>query len=183
MLVRPHSHARLPQNERLSLVQGPLLDPDAVEKTIQGADSVCCLFGPRSPFSPLFCAEATRLIVNSMRENNVNRLICVTGALVGDFAANRTFPFQRMARAFKRKRPWPSKDREDQEQWVRDSGLDWTLVKPSRLSDGLRSADLKCGPRIRVGLFSHVSRRDLAALILREIREPEHLNKCVFVTG
>ncbi len=182
-MLRPHSHWRFPESKRLTLSQGRLSDPLSVRAMIQGADAVCCLFGPRSPFSAIFCAEATRLIVDTMREEGVKRLICVTGALVGDYAGNRAFFCERLARAYARRRTWQAKDREEQEQLVKECGLDWTLIKPPRLTDGPTSEKLRCNADVRIGVFSHVSRTDLATCILKEIREPLHMHNSVFLSA
>jgi putative NADH-flavin reductase len=148
-----------------------------------GADAVCCLFGPRPPGNDAFCAEATRTIVEAMRRQGVRRLICQTGAMIGAYPQNRSRALQWMALAFERRRPAVAADRSEQEKVVRESGLDWTLVKPARLTDGPRTRRTRIGPDLRVGLLSKISRSNLAAVILEEIGTPAFARQAVFVAA
>src|SRR3989344_3082577 len=60
------------------------------------ADAVGIVFGPRPPFTDIFCAETTKNIIKTMKRLKINRLICQTGAMIGDYRQNRSFWFQLM---------------------------------------------------------------------------------------
>lgn len=164
-------------------IPGSLLDPDAIEQTLKGADAAILLFGPRPPYKDIFCANATELIIRAMRKQKIARLVCQTGAMIGDYPKNRGLLFGIMSNFYQRKAPEMAQDRVRQETLVMESGLDWALLKPPRLADGQKSRKLQAGVNVKVGLLSSVSRHDLASFILDEIQKPEHPKQAVFIKG
>jgi len=63
------------------------------------------------------------------------------------------------------------------------SGLDWTVVKPPRISEGRGKGRWKAAPDLRLGLLSAIPVSDLVAFIVREIDAKEHVRRCVFVSA
>lgn len=164
-------------------VVGSTLDEQVVAKTLKGCAAVCLLLGPRPPYTEVFCAEATQVIVNASQKAGVTRLISQTGAMIGDYPNNRSFLFQAMAGWYQRKQPAPHQDRVQQEQIVRDSGLDWTILKPPRLTMGKPTQRLLAGSDVKVGLLSSASRWDLGKLVVQEILRPSLVERVAFIRG
>jgi putative NADH-flavin reductase len=98
-------------------------------------------------------------------------------------AGNRTLLFEWLARRVAGRQPAAAQDRVAQERLVQASGLDWTLVKPPRLTDGAAHRSVTAGSALRVGLLSKISRTDVAAFILDAIERDHHLRARVFVRG
>ena len=95
--------------------------------------SVGDLFRPVSLFS-----QSTRVLVSAMESQGVKRLICVTGFGAGDSYASISFlqlvPFRLVfGRAYD--------DKSVQERLIKNSSLDWTIVRPVRLVPFTRSQD------------------------------------------
>jgi putative NADH-flavin reductase len=63
------------------------------------------------------------------------------------------------------------------------SGLDWTIVKPPRLTDSSPQGQAQASSSLRVGLLSKVSRASLAAFILDEIQTGRFVRQRIFVKG
>jgi putative NADH-flavin reductase len=179
-LVRDPSTFAAP-GAAVEVIAGSLQDPMAVERTLCGCDAVCCAFGPRLPYTDIFCAQATRVIVDAMQRCDVGRIICQTGAMIGNYRQNRTRPFQAMAGLFNRLRPAMAGDRAGQERVIMESGLKWTIVKPPRLTNQPATGIYIAGPHVRLGLISAVSRADMAMFIVKEIMTPEHIRETVFI--
>lgn len=173
------SHVPFPLEVRL--VWGDLLRRGDVDKAVAGADAVVCLYGQRPASAHVFCAEATGIIIQSMKALGVKRLLCVTGAMIGDYPANRS-PFIRLMRwLFRKQQPGLAADREQQEGVVTRSGLAWTIVKPPRLTEGRKRGGCRAGEDLRVNVFSRISREDLVAFILDELGSDTHVGKRVVV--
>jgi putative NADH-flavin reductase len=168
-------------SEAVEVVAGSLLDSGDVERTLRGCDAVCCAFGPRPPFTDFFCARATRVIIDAMRRFDVNRIVCQTGAMVGDYRQNRTRPFQSMVWLFDRFNRTLAEDRAGQERIIKESGLRWTIIKPPKLTNQSATGIYIAGSQVKVGLLSAISRADLAMFIVNELVAPEHIRKAVFV--
>ena len=165
------------------LVRGTFADASRVAETVAGTHAVCCVIGPRPPSQEAFCAAATTAIVAGMRPAGCRRLLCLTGAMIGGAQGNRSWPMEWMARSFARHAPGLARDREEQERIVAASGLDWTIVKPPRLTDGPATGRVRAGTDVRVGLLSRISRADLAGFMLDEIAQHTFVRQRVFVRG
>jgi uncharacterized protein YbjT (DUF2867 family) len=86
-----------------------------------------------------------------------------------------------MRSSYQKQQPALARDRTDQEQRVEASGLDWTLVKPPRLSDGKAGGRIRFGENLKVGAFSSISRADLSRFILDQVDSREYVSKKVVV--
>lgn len=178
---RVASRVCLPSTVRV--LSGELEDADHVRDVIAGNTVVCCAFGPRPPHRDVFCARATELIVDSMRRAGVQRLVCQTGAMIGEDVAQWTLPVRLMVRMFRQHRPAVAADRVRQEEIVRHSALEWTLVKPPRLTDGPAGGSVVVGADLRIGLWSKISRADLASFLVAECTAPRYAGHAVYVVG
>ncbi len=165
----------------IEVLQGSSSSADDVLSTLSGCRAAICVFGPHPPYVDVFCEDATATIIAAMRELGMRRLVCQTGAMIGTYPSNRSLPFQFMADMFKRRSPQVASDRERQENVVLHSGLDWTIVKPPRLSDDRAKGGWSAGPDIRVGLLSSITRDDLTEFLLAEALLPEHIGQAVFI--
>jgi uncharacterized protein YbjT (DUF2867 family) len=166
----------------LEIVRGDFSSADAIAACLAGTQAACLVFGPRAPYTDVFCAAATGAVIAAMKARGPRRLICQTGAMVGLDLPIWSLPFRWMATSYQRQRPGPAADRRDQEAAVRASGLDWTIVKPPRLTDGPRTGRVRVAPDLRIGLLSSVSRADLAEVILDAAAEPRLVGQVVFVS-
>lgn len=160
---------------------GELSDPEAVHQVVTGAQAAICVFGPRPPHREVFCAEATENIIAVMRATGTARLLCQTGAMVGALPRNVSHPMRWMAHRFARSRPQVAADRAAQEQCVRVSRLDWTLVKPPRLRTGAARRPVRAGPALPVGLLASISRSALAGFLLDEVTAGRFVGQAVYV--
>jgi len=161
--------------------QGSLGSASDVAATIAGTDAVLTVFGPRSAKDAPFRAEATWHIAAAMKASGPRRLLCITGAMVGTLPANVSVAMRAMAGMFRSRCPAIAEDGAAQERIVMESGLDWTLVKPPRLTDGPPTRGVLAGPALRVGMLSHVSRSDVAAWMLDEAMACRHVRERVYL--
>lgn len=139
------------------------------------------VFGPRAPCTDVFCAKETKRIIEVTRQVGVKRLICQTGAMIGDYKQNRSFLFEVMSNKFRESNPAGYQDRVRQEEFVKQSGIDWTIVKPPRLTNSRRKKKIVACEDTLIGLLSSISRYDLALFILHELVTPRFIRKTVFI--
>ncbi len=72
-------------------------------------------------------------------------------------------------------------DKEAQERAVRDSELDWTLVRPPRFVGGKPRGDVRVIGEGETGRVGHVVRADLASFLIDCTREGKYLREAVGV--
>jgi putative NADH-flavin reductase len=170
----------VPRGVRVRVVD--LASPASVCAVMEAAEAVVVAFGQRPRDGTAFCAAATATIVRAMETLGIRRLICITGAMVGS-DPTRDAATRWLVEQFRRRRPEVAADREEQERVVEQSRLDWTLVKPPRLTGGPATGRWRAGPCLRAGLFASISRGDLVAFVLREMDTSEHRRAGVVVIG
>ncbi|MDR4470337.1 MAG: NAD(P)H-binding protein [Nitrospira sp.] len=178
-LVRPSSQCR--EETGIKIIRGSLDSSSDVLMTLHGAHAVLCLYGPRSAQSNPFCARATRRVIAEMQVIGVRRLLCLTGAMVGVLPSNVSLALRAMAVTYRYWCPELAADASEQERVVIESQLDWTLVKPPRLTNSAATDLTRSGPAVHVGLLSHISRDDLATFLLDEARDSQYVQKRVYI--
>ena len=181
--ARERGHAVTAHARRPPEVAEPGVDWASGEagEAVIGSDAVLVAFGPRPPSEAPFCAADTGKILAGMARHGVNRLVCVTGAMVGDYPRNRTRVFQCLAAWIQRRYPELMEDRARQEALIRASGVNWTIFKPPRLRDGKPGGGVEVGAGVRAGLLSSISRMDLARTMVEEAEHGKFTRQCVFV--
>jgi putative NADH-flavin reductase len=166
---------------RITVIEGSLDDAAGIGQAIEGTDAVVIAFGPRKGGPQVFCANATQHIVSAMKERKVRRLICITGALVGEQYPNRGLFYRTMRKILVRKAPHLMLDRDGQETIVMNSGLDWTVFKPPRLMNGKERPGTRVGPDLVIGPASRTTVDSLATAILGELLGPQFIRAAVFI--
>ncbi len=167
-----------------TVVVGALTDPTAVREVLRGADAVIVLFGPRPKARHVFAAKSTKAIIDGMQSQGQTRLICLTGAMIGDSAGNLSIPMRTLEFAIRRiGDDEQAEDRTAQERVVRGSKMRWTLVKPPRLTESSEVTRVRAATDLSVGLRSRMSRATLAAFLLQEVLDPHYVQQAVYVEG
>ena len=165
----------------LTPLRGDLRRSTDVERTLAQTQAAVCVFGPSRGAPEAFCAEATAVVLGAMTAIGVRRLVCQTGAMIGDGAGCRSRPMEWAAAAFARQQPGLAADRVEQESLVMGSDRDWLIVKPPRLTDRPTHRPVESGPTVRVGMLSSIGRPALAELLLAELVGPNRHAGRVFV--
>jgi uncharacterized protein YbjT (DUF2867 family) len=121
----------LPPRAGLVAVRGDALDVTAVAETIADADAVVSALGPRGTKSPSLLAGAAANVVAAMEKTGTHRLICVSAA--GAYVTGDPDMGWLIKAILPRVFAAQFADVREMEKLIRDSGLDWTIVRPVRL--------------------------------------------------
>jgi len=69
-----------------------------------------------------------------------------------------------------------------QEAAIRESGLEWVIVRPVGLTNGPKTEIYRFGESLKLkGLFPMISRTDVADFMLKQLSSNTNLNKAVLV--
>ena len=187
--------ASLPAEVRAVRADLAAAQPAALATAVGGADAVLSALGPRSKADYGVASTGTRAIVGAMEAAGVRRLVVVSAAPVGTIASPR--------------RPQPPKhdpgdgfvmrhllsplitvalrdlyvDLALMEDTLAGSGLDWTAVRPPRLTNGPETGAYRTayGRNLRHGLT--VSRADVAHLMLAVLGQPETIGQTIGIAN
>ncbi len=169
--------------ELATVVVGALKDPTAVREVLRGSDATVILFGPRpNARDRVFSAKATKAIVDGMRIQSQQRLLCVTGAFMGVLSGNVSLT-SRLTTLVQRRLGDDDlvDDRAEQERIVRNSRLDWTLIKTAALTESNATDVYLAAVDLKIGKDSQLTRTALAQFILDELVAKQYVQQAVYV--
>lgn len=163
----------------LTLITGDIHDLASVEKCIQGQDVVVCALGARDLKKTMIRTKGTVNIISMMKKNNVRRLFVISAMGVGE-SWNSLSMVNKLLFAILMKST--REDHEAQEVAVKDSGLDWTIIRPSGLVNTPRTGIYSVGENIHAKT-SRIPRADVADLIMNNLEAQELIHKAVTITN
>jgi len=162
------------KHTNLTTVQGDALDSVVVEKVMEGQDAVLCSLGAGAKGT--IRSEGTRHIVRAMEKTGVRRLICQSTLGVGDSRDNLNFLWKHIMFGFLLRRAYA--DHVSQEDCVRQSRLNWTIVRPAAFTDGNRTGEYRHGfSGMDKTLKLKISRADVADFMLTQLTDQRYLRK------
>ncbi|WP_187776229.1 NAD(P)-dependent oxidoreductase [Antrihabitans cavernicola] len=162
--------------DRVTVVEGDGTDAGAVGRAVVGADAVIVSVTSRGSSEPVV-AQITGNVVDAAVACGVDRLVIV-GAY--GMVASRPVVIASVVRTIFAK---TFADQAEAEELLLASTLDWTVVRPTRLTDGAPSSTFRSSidPIMR-GPFS-VSRSDVAAVLLDVVESHDHRGAYINVSG
>ena len=170
------------RDPRLSLVAGDAFSETEVSEAIEGHDAVVVTLGAGMSRSSRIRSLGTLNVIRGMHKHGVRRLICQSTLGAHESWSNLDFFWKRIMFGFLLKPVF--KDHERQEDMVRASGLDWTIVRPSAFTDepakGGYVEDVRPGER---KLTLKMPRADLANFLSRQISDTRYLYRAVGITN
>jgi putative NADH-flavin reductase len=171
-VVRDPARLSVPESPRLRVITADLMDPAAIGPAVAGAGAVFAAFGPRGTGPTTVLRDGTRSVIEAMLKEGTHRLILVSGSIVADDGEGPAMRYLVKPLARGTLLRHVAADMRGAEEQVRESGLDWTIVRPPRLTSAPASGTYRTeiGRNVRRGVT--VSRADLAAYMLGIITDP-----------
>ena len=182
VLLRAPSRLEI-QHAGLQIIQGDVLVPEKVEEAIQHTDAVIDLVGPDKESPPDLMRVSTQHILDSLQKNNVKRLIALASVLLGpldtmdkpDF--NRRF-MRLMGKIFMRKFV---EEVGGQVNAIKESNLDWTMVRAPMLSDEPARENYNTG-HLDATTGKSISRADAAAFMLDVLINAKYIRQMPLIS-
>jgi putative NADH-flavin reductase len=168
-------------------------DPAVLESAVEGADAVLSGLGARSASEAGIAWQGTRAIIGAMRATDVRRIVVVSAAPIGTVPSpGRPTPpkhdpgdgfFMRHLFSHVAKTAFGKTyaDLTLMEDVLRESVLDWTVVRPPKLTDKPLTGTYRTayGQNVRGGWS--IPRADVAHLMLRVLEQPETIQRVIGV--
>lgn len=149
-------------------------DADDVDRAVAGQAAVVWTVGARRlrRDAPLF-SRGTAHVLAAMRTRGVRRLICVTGHATGGRGPLGTPLFA----------PAVADDKAQQEALIRESDVDWTIVRPAALRDGNATGLFQALTAAPEGRAKRIARADVAEFIVENLDAPDYVRSIVVLSG
>ncbi|HEV8590684.1 MAG TPA: SDR family oxidoreductase [Pyrinomonadaceae bacterium] len=158
----------------LRIVEGDVMNAASVEQAVSGQDAVLCILGAGRKGKVR--SQGTRNIITAMEKAGARRLICQSSLGVGDSSGNLNFFWKYIMFGMLLREAYA--DHVRQEEFVKQSGLDWTIVRPAAFTDGPRTGKYRHGfSGEALGLTLKISRADVADFLLKQLTDDTYLRK------
>lgn len=161
-------------------ITGSATDPEVLREAVAGADAVVVTVGG-SRGTSRGRTRVTSAVIDAMREAGVRRLLVQSSLGTGDSAAQLPVPLRQLMKLVLAK---PLADHNEQEDAVRESGLDWTIVRPTGLKNAPPTGTVRALEVADHGtLGGSIPRIDLAEFILSVIEDESTIRKAFGVSS
>lgn len=166
----------------LTAVTGDATDPAVLRRAIQHSDAVAVVVGAPAPDRSGVRAATTRATIAAMKDAGVDRLVVQSSLGVGDSHARLDLYSRFIVFPFVLKHVMV--DHHAQEEAVRASGLDWTILRPGYLGDGSATGTLRAIPSNHPGrLNAKVTRADVARVTLEVLLGADDVGRELMLVG
>ena len=177
-------------DDAIRYLSGDVMDPDALAKAMVGQDAVVVTLGIsdnpitvrllRRATAPLDVrSRGTANVIDAMRAAGARRLIVQSTYGIGETYANLSLSLKAFFTLVIRPQV---ADHVRQEELVRRSGLDWTLVRPVVLDDDATDAPAKVDLQDQVASLK-VSRTQLARVLAEAVDRDDWRGRTLSVSA
>jgi putative NADH-flavin reductase len=170
-------------HEHLKVVQGELTDEPLIESAVSGADAVISALGPRGDSKNKPITRGMQSIIAAMKKQGVRRLI-ITSTLS---ARDPNDPLNLRTKALVNLVKITMRDAYEEivsvSEMVRDSDLDWTIVRLTMLNNNPDSGKVKAGYVGKGEVGTWISRADLADFLLGQVQDTKYLRQAPAISN
>lgn len=172
-----HASAIPIDNPRLDKRDGDALRREDIEAALVGVDAVVEALGlapgPAYLTGTTLFSRATRILVDAMQAKGVRRLVAITGLGAGDSRGHGGALYDLLLFPLMLKRIYDDKD--VQEQIIRGSKLEWTILRPGLLTDAPATGSARVLADPKEWTAGRVARADVARTIADEIARGQYI--------
>ena len=168
-------------HERLTVIQGDMLNPADVRRTVEGSDVVVSLIGQDKQSPKDLQTRGIQHVVDAVKAGQPRKIISLTGGAV-PYAKDQPKLIDKIFRGvmglfFKS----VVEDATAHARVLERSGLPYVIVRGPRLTDGPEKGEYRVG-YVGVDASASISRADLADFLLRQLDDDQYLGDMPFVS-
>lgn len=164
----------------LTVYKGDVMNVYDVENALKNQEVVLCALGDGKV--GIIRALGTKNIIAAMHKTGKKRLICQTTLGMGESYDNLNFFWKHIMFGMLLKKAF--QDHQLQEQHIFNSHLEYTIVRPSALTDGEITNQYKIGfDQNLKNLNLKISRADVAGFMLQQVATTEYSRKAVSISN
>ncbi len=182
-VVRDPARLAIADRRLLRIVTADVMDPAAITPAVAGADAVLSAIGPHGSGPTTVSQDSVRSIILAMQETGVRRLLTVSGSVVTDQGEGPVMRYllKPLVRATSLRRVCA--DMRSAEEQVRRSGLQWTIMRPPRLTAKAAAGTYRTAIDRNLPRGFTISRADLAACMLELVDDAGAVHRHVCIAN
>ncbi len=156
------------QHKNLHVIQGDIMEPEKVRLAVEGQDAVLCTLGVAKNKPDTTLSEGTRKIIKAMESAHVRRFICMSSA--GILGNDSGFFFGKIFMPLFLNHVFEDKKR--QAAIIKESSLDWVILRPTGLTDAPKTNTYKVNPGNPTS--NTIPRADVADFMLKLVTDKRY---------
>ncbi|MBS1811695.1 MAG: SDR family oxidoreductase [Acidobacteria bacterium] len=164
-----------PQSANLTVVQGDILNYDSVAAAMPGHDAVLSALGVYLFKKNTVLSDGTRNLIRAMEAHGVKRFVCESALGISDSRDQLGLWVEFIMYPLLLRHFFPDKER--QELAIRQSNLNWIIVRPARLTNGKGTGQYRHGFGPHEKINGMISRADVADFMLKQLTDDTYLRK------
>ena len=169
------------QHPKLTVIQGDVLNQADVEKVVQSSNAVLSVLGHRKESPRDMQTVAIRYIIAAMEKYGVKRLVSLTGAGV-DAPQDRPKLFNHLIKTALRVMSGDVlRDAVHHAEVIRNSTLDWVIVRVPMLTDGPHTGKYRVG-WVGINTGARIARADVADFLLKQVADNTYLYQAPMIS-
>lgn len=161
-------------HQNLTQLAGDVFDRSAVTDAVQGHDAALIALG--SGRKGMVRAVGTKNVLEAMEIRGVRKLVCLSTLGAGDSRPHLNFFWKRIMFGLLLREAYA--DHAAQEALLKQSDLDWTIVRPPAFTDGPATGAYRHGfPPTEKNVKLKISRADVADFMLKQLSVATYLRQ------
>ncbi|MEO5968806.1 MAG: SDR family oxidoreductase [Bdellovibrionia bacterium] len=172
------------EHAKLKRLKGNFHDKASVADAVKGHDAVIITASATnlSTFKkmPEYFSLGTRYVIEAMKRSGVKRIVVLSALGTGESRKLQGFFVNIFLVSFLLKIPFA--DHEQQEKMVKESGLDWVIARPGRLTNGAAHQKYVMTTKLEP-VPASISRADVADFLVKAAEEDTWLHQAVHLGG
>lgn len=172
------------EDAKLKRVKGDFFDPESVAAAIAGHDAVIITASVSKlgdfKANPTYFSQGTKHVIDGMKRHGVKRLVILSALGTGE--SRDLLPWLMRKLLVDGLLKLAFVDHASQEQQARDSGLEFVIARPGRLTDGPAKLQYVKTPKLEK-VPSAISRADVADFLVDACTSTALVNQAVQLGG
>lgn len=171
---------RIAPTDGVEIVEADPTDAARMTALVEGCDAVVFALGVDRLGPTTLFSDATRALLWAMAQAGVRRLVAVTGVGAGETRGHGGWVYDRVIFPLFTRHRYADKDR--QEALIRDSGLDWVIVRPAPFAATSGDAPLETHVTVADDLtLTAITREEVARFAVQQVESDAFLRQAVFI--
>jgi putative NADH-flavin reductase len=170
------------RHEQLRIIKGDVLNLQTYENTFFGMDAVISCLGTRNREATIVYSQGVSNIIQAMKKVDMDRIICISAGAV-EIAPKASVLMKFLMRNILQKLfKYSYADMLLMEGILRESNLNWTVIRPPRLLNGDKTGKYRTSKNEFISNMSSLTRADLADYIIKHLDDEKTFKSKVEIT-
>ncbi len=170
------------QNSLIEVVKGDVMDYEIVNAFIKGCQAVISTLGLGQPPSETsIFSRATKNIIKSMNENNVQRYIIITGLNVDTPYDNKSQKTKLATDWMYANYPKTTADKQTEYTILSNSNVNWTLIRLPIIEQTDLTSEINVSLEDCYG--DKISATNLALFLIKQLKDDIYIKKSPFISN